>query len=80
MVPSIWLDEFGNRRPTRPCPRCGTVIPAALRLRVEDVRRVGWQPYTPAQYVEWCGHAQEVIPIPQRDGLCRLVPVLGEAS
>lgn len=51
-----------------------------LRLRVEDVRRVGWRLYTPAQYVEWCGHGQEVVPIPQRDGWCRLVPVLGEAS
>jgi hypothetical protein len=49
-------------------------------LRVEDVRRVGWQAYVPAQYVEWCGHGQEVIPIPQRDGWCLLVPVLGEAS
>jgi hypothetical protein len=47
MVPPIWLDEFGKRRPARPCPRCGTVIPE-LRLRVEDVRRVGWQLCTPA--------------------------------
>jgi hypothetical protein len=51
-----------------------------LRLRVEDVRRVGWQPYLPAQYVEWCGHSQEVVPIPQRDDWGRLVPVVGEAS
>jgi hypothetical protein len=58
MTPPIWRDELGRRRPTRPCPRCGTVIPAALRLRVEDVRRVGWQLYMPAQYVEWCGYAQ----------------------
>ena len=27
MVSPIWRDEFGRRRPTRPCPRCGTVIP-----------------------------------------------------
>jgi hypothetical protein len=37
---------------------------------VEDVRRVGWQPYTPAQYVEWCGHGQEVIPMPGPGGCC----------
>jgi hypothetical protein len=80
MTPPIWRDERGRRRPTRPCPRCGTEIPVALRLRVEDVRRVGWQLYTPAHYVEWCGHGQEVIPIPQRDGWCCMVPVLGEAS
>jgi hypothetical protein len=79
MTPPIWRDERGRRRPTRHCPRCGSDIPV-LRLRVEDVRRVGWRLYTPAQYVEWCGHGQEIIPIPQTDGWCRLVPVLGEAS
>jgi hypothetical protein len=68
MVPPIWRDEFGRRRPTRPRPCCGTVIPAALRLRVEDVRRVGWQLFTPVSYVEWCGHGQEVIPLPVPDG------------
>jgi hypothetical protein len=79
MTPPIWLDEFGRRRPVRPCPRCGREI-SVLRMRVEDVRRVGWQLYTPAQYVEWCGHGQEVIPMPDPDGWCLLVPVLGEAS
>jgi hypothetical protein len=69
MVPPIWYDEFGKRRPVRPCARCGQDAPI-LRLHVEDVRRVGWQPFVPAQYVEWCGHGQKVVPIPQRDGWC----------
>jgi hypothetical protein len=41
VVPLIWLDEFGKRRPVRPCPRCGSEIPV-LRLRVEGVHRDGW--------------------------------------
>jgi hypothetical protein len=63
MTPPIWRDERGRCRPRRHCPRCGVEIPV-LRLRVEDVHRVGGQLYVPAQYVEWCGHGQEVIPIP----------------
>jgi len=31
-------------------------------------------------YVNWCGHAQGVIPIPRPDGLVAFVPVLGEAA
>ena len=30
-------------------------------------------------YVNWCGHAQEVIPVPREDGLVAFVPVLGDA-
>jgi hypothetical protein len=55
MVPPIWRDERGRRRPTRPCPRCGSDIPV-LRLRIEDVHRVGWQLFEPAQYLECCGY------------------------
>ncbi len=36
--------------------------------------------YRVESYVNWCGHGQEVIPIPRPDGLVALVPVLGEAS
>jgi hypothetical protein len=31
-------------------------------------------------YVNWCGHAQEVIPWPRADGSVWLIPVLGEAK
>ena len=29
--------------------------------------------------VHWCGYGQEVLPIPTEDGMCDLVPVIGEA-
>jgi hypothetical protein len=41
MVPPIWRDEFGQRRPVRRCPRCRSDIPV-FRLRVEGVHRDGW--------------------------------------
>ena len=31
-------------------------------------------------YVNWCGHAQEVIPWPREDGLVAFVPVLEEVK
>jgi hypothetical protein len=40
---------------------------------------VGWEAYRVESYVNWCGHAQEVIPWPREDGLVAFVPVLGEA-
>ena len=35
--------------------------------------------YMPTILVHWCGHGQEVLPIPGEDGKCDLVPVIGEA-
>jgi hypothetical protein len=55
----------------------------AVRFRgfgVEHLKHVGWQVYRVECYVNWCGHAQEVIPWPRPDGLVEFVPVLGEAS
>ncbi len=43
-------------------------------------KHVGWSPYRVASYVNWCGHGQEVIPVPRADGLVAFVPALGEAS
>jgi len=40
MTPPIWLDEQGERRPTRPCQRCGCEAPV-FRFRVEDLKLVG---------------------------------------
>jgi hypothetical protein len=48
-------------------------------MTVEDVRRNGWIIYMPTIVVHWCGHGQEVLPIPGEDGKCDLVPVIGEA-
>ena len=48
-------------------------------FRVENLRHVGWALFQPTSYVNWCGHAQEVIPLPLADGRVTFVPVLGEA-
>jgi hypothetical protein len=79
MVPPIWLDEFGKRRPVHPCARCGQDAPI-LRLRIEHLRLVGWRLFEVSQSVNWCGHAQEHVAIPARDGWAWMVPIIGEAS
>jgi hypothetical protein len=79
MVPPIWLDEQGRRRPVRACLRCGRDAPI-YRFRIADLPRVGWRLFAPVEYVNWCGHAQEFVALPERGGWCRLVPVLGEAA
>lgn len=79
MVPPIWRDKTGQPLATRPCPRCGSPTPI-YRLAVADVLRNGWRCFAPATLVHWCGHGGEVIPIPDADGVCDLVPVMGEAT
>jgi hypothetical protein len=46
-------------------------------MRTEHLKHVGWEPYPVPSYVNWCGHAQEVIPFPLPGGGCQFVPVLG---
>jgi hypothetical protein len=79
MSPPRWVGPDGRELPTRPCPRCGAPTPI-LRLAVEDVQRNGWRCFAPATLVHWCGHGGEVIPVPDADGVCDLVPVIGEAT
>jgi hypothetical protein len=43
VAPPIWLDEHGQRRPTRPCPKCDREYPV-LRLRYEHLGMNGWKP------------------------------------
>jgi hypothetical protein len=45
-------------------------------FRVEHLMHAGWEAYRVERYVNWCGHAQEVIPIPRPDGPLALVPAL----
>ncbi|SRR5713226_10214741 len=78
MTSPIWLDESGQRRPTRSCAKCGRDEPMR-RLRFDHLRMIGWKPLGPVQIVNWCGHGQEFIPVPDTDGWVRLIPVLGEA-
>ena len=47
-------------------------------FRVESLRHVGRQLFRAETYVNWCGHGQEVIPLPPPDGLVALVPVRGK--
>lgn len=59
--------------------------PAESRARcqlfaIEDLRRVGWQLFTPASYTGSCGHPQEIVPIPEAGDYCWLIPVVGEAG
>jgi hypothetical protein len=63
--------------PTHPCPRCGEVVGAFKGFRAEHLAHVGWRAYQVENYQNWCGHAQEVIPVPRADGLVSFVPVLG---
>ena len=51
-----------------------------FRFRVEHLKLVGWRLFTAASYTNWCGHGQEFIPVPEHDGWCWLIPVLGEAA
>ncbi len=78
MAPPVWLEESGTQRPVRRCLRCGREAPV-YRFRLEHLRLIGWPLFAPAEYVNWCGHAQEFVVLPDGDDWCRLVPVLGEA-
>jgi hypothetical protein len=79
MTTPIWLDESGQPRPVRRCLRGGREAPI-YRFQLEHLRMIGSCLYAPAEYVDWCGHASEFIPLPDEDGWCRLVPVIGEAT
>jgi hypothetical protein len=50
-----------------------------MHLRIENLRHLGWRPFTVESCVNWCAHAQKVIPWLLADGGVVLVPVLGEA-
>jgi hypothetical protein len=79
MTPPIWLDDTGQRVPTRPCSRCGREI-AVHSYRLEHFRLIGWQLYRAVTVAGWCGHGQEFIPLPAPAGRVQLVPIVGKAS
>jgi hypothetical protein len=40
---------------------------------------IGWaQPRQVVRIVNWCGHSQEFVLLPDAEGWCRMIPVLGE--
>src|SRR5262249_42933217 len=75
----IWRDSEGRRLPPHPCPKCGQNR-GPMPLRVENLRHLGWQPYTVQSFQSWCGYLQEIIPFPREDGSVLFVDVIGEAS
>ena len=53
IVLPYWIDEHGQRVPTRPCPKRGREAPA-VQFRIEHLWLVGWYPYVVASYTNWC--------------------------
>jgi hypothetical protein len=78
MTPPRWVDEQGRPRPTRPCPTCGRVIPVN-RWPVKTLATTKRWPYQVFTFVEWCGHQQEVVLVPDGDGWYSEISVLGVA-
>jgi hypothetical protein len=75
MVPPVWLDESGQPRPVRQWARCAD-LPLPPRASAAH-----WLAAVHAGGVRnWCGHGQEFVQLPDEDGWCRLVPVMGEAT
>jgi hypothetical protein len=78
---SRWLDEHGRRMATRPRPRCGTPTPVGRTFRLEHLRMIGWQLFTEAQIVQWCGHGHHFLVVPDANGeRAVLAAVWGEAA
>jgi hypothetical protein len=76
--PPLWVDEQGRPRPTRPCPQCQRGIPVN-RSPVKTLPTAKRWPYQVMTFVEWCGHQQEVVLVPEGDGWYAEIPVLGVA-
>jgi hypothetical protein len=66
-------------------PRAPATSPAAhasgrfIATAFEHLMWTGW-PTTPMVVVNWCGHRQEFVPWPEKDGYWTLVPVVEAAA
>ena len=81
MIPPIWLDEHGQRLPTRKCsrPACDREYPVR-RYRYDHAVIHGWALYRVGWFLNWCGHTQEFIILPDANvDYVRLVPIMGQA-
>ena len=79
MSPPRWVDEHSRSCPTRPCPRCQRVTPVN-RWPVQTLATTRRWPNQVITFVEWCGHQQEVVLVPEGDRWYSEIPVLGVAS
>ena len=77
MTPPRWVDAHGQPCPTRPCPKCGRVIPVN-RWPVKTLATTKRWPYQVMTFVEWCGHQQSGAGA-RGDGWYSEIPVLGVA-
>ena len=77
----IWVNEDGMPAETRLCPRpgCGREYPIRP-YRYETLRQIAWPLFRVARFVEWCGHEQELIPVPDDGEWVQLVPVIATAT
>jgi hypothetical protein len=77
MSQPYWHDENGQRIPSRPChvPKCDREWPV-YRHHLRHLIMAGWKPMKPILSVNWCGHSQQFIPWPEKDGLWVLVPIV----
>jgi hypothetical protein len=60
-------------------PGCGSEYPVR-RYRYDTLRLIGWSFYRVARLTSWCGHGQELIPVPDEDDWVQLVPIIGTAG
>jgi len=44
------------------------------------VRLIGWPLYRVTSVVQWCGHRQDFIPVPDEGEWVRMVPIIGTAT
>ena len=66
--------EFAQRQ-----PGCGREYPVR-RYRYNTLRLIGWPLYRVARFTSWCGHGQELIPVPDGGEWVRCIPVVGTAK
>jgi hypothetical protein len=81
VTPALVIDEHGRPRATCPCHRCGTPVPVGYSFQLAHLRMIGWQLFAEAETVQRCSHAQNVLVVPQADGVrAALMPIYGEAA
>ena len=69
---SLWSPSLGQVLPRKPLYN--------ISAHNDGAHCVGAVLFRVARFVNWCGHAQELIPVPDEGGWVRLVPVIGTAK